>query len=44
LEDRNKMSHQYSHEVFSQVIENIENNHFGLFDYLYEKLLHETNK
>ncbi|MDA7704884.1 nucleotidyltransferase substrate binding protein [Rickettsiales bacterium] len=44
LDDRNKMSHQYSHEVFSQVIENIENNHFGLFDYLYEKLLHETNK
>ncbi len=41
LDDRNKMSHVYSHDVFSQVIDNIEQHYLSLFDDLYQKLFDE---
>lgn len=44
LDDRNKMSHQYCHKIFSQVIESIDKHYLTLFDALYEKLLEEVIK
>ncbi len=41
LDDRNQMSHVYSHTVFAKVIENIENQYLFLFDGLYERLFSE---
>ena len=41
LDDRNKMSHVYSNEVFSEVINNISQSYLSLFDQLYEKLITE---
>jgi len=41
LDDRNKMSHVYNHGTFAQIIENIDQMYFSLFDQLYEKLFKE---
>lgn len=42
LDDRNKMSHVYSHAAFAQIIKNIERSYLTLFDQLYVQLLSET--
>ena len=41
LEDRNTLSHVYSHEKFSTAIENIDQSYLMLFEELYEKLNNE---
>ena len=44
LDARNKMSHVYSQEAFEQVISDIQNRYFKLFDDLYDMLLGERVK
>ena len=41
LDARNKMSHVYSQEAFEQVISDIQNRYFKLFDDLHDMLLAE---